>query len=201
MLSLFLVSQSFLGPSHYQRFLFHLFRRGGLLLGSGGLLLHRFGLLLWPGGLLLHLLRSGGLLPCLLCTGGLLSCLLRPGRLLLRLLCTGGSLLCLRRRGGLLPCLLCAGGFLPCLLHPGGLQFRQLCLASCSASVPGHSTSTWTWPSFPPPGLCHESGLRTSVNSPPEVTRSPQGLLHYTNCCTPPQTTIPIIHCTDDTHS
>ncbi len=48
---------------------------------------------------------------------------------------------------------------------------------------------------------CHESGLWTSVNSPPEVTRSPHGLLHYTNCCTPPQTTIPIIHYTDDTHT
>ncbi len=27
---------------------------------------------------------------------------------------------------------------------------------------------------------CHESGVWTSVNSPPEVTHSPHGLLHYT---------------------
>ncbi len=39
----------------------------------------------------------------------------------------------------------------------------------------------------------------TSVYSPPEVTHSPHGLLHYTNCCTSPKTTFPIIHCTDDT--
>ncbi len=32
-----------------------------------------------------------------------------------------------------------------------------------------------------------------SFNSPPEVTRSLHGLLHYTNGCTPPQTTIPIL--------
>ncbi len=48
---------------------------------------------------------------------------------------------------------------------------------------------------------CHESGLWTSTHSPPEVTRSPHGLLHYTNCCTSPRTTVPIIHCTDDTHT
>ncbi len=48
-------------------------------------------------------------------------------------------------------------------------------------------------------GYCHESGRLTSFNLPSEVTRSLHGLLHYTNCCTPPQTTIPIIHCTDDT--
>ncbi len=33
------------------------------------------------------------------------------------------------------------------------------------------------------------------------VVPPPHGLLHYTHCCTPPQTTIPIIHCTDDTHT
>ncbi len=27
------------------------------------------------------------------------------------------------------------------------------------------------------------------------------GLLHHTNCCTSPRTTVPIIHCTDDTHT
>ncbi len=48
---------------------------------------------------------------------------------------------------------------------------------------------------------CHESGSWASLNSPPEVTRSPHGLLHYTHCCTPPQTTIPITHCTDDTRT
>ncbi len=46
---------------------------------------------------------------------------------------------------------------------------------------------------------CHESWPWTSVYSPPEVTHSPHGLLHYTNCCTSPKTTFPIIHCTDDT--
>ncbi len=33
------------------------------------------------------------------------------------------------------------------------------------------------------------------------VALPPHGLLHYTHCCTPPQTTIPIIHCTDHTHT
>jgi len=44
-------------------------------------------------------------------------------------------------------------------------------------------------------GECHESCPCTSVHSPPEVTRSP----HY--CCTSIRTTIPIIHCTNDTHT
>ncbi len=43
-------------------------------------------------------------------------------------------------------------------------------------------------------GACHESCPCTSVHSPPEVTRSPHWLLHFTNCCTPSQNTIPIIH-------
>ncbi len=43
---------------------------------------------------------------------------------------------------------------------------------------------------------CYESWPCTSVYSPPEVTRSPHGLLHYTNCWT--KTTFPIIHCTDN---
>ncbi len=38
-------------------------------------------------------------------------------------------------------------------------------------------------------GLCHKSSSWASLNSPPEVTRSPHELLHYTHCCTPPQTT------------
>ncbi len=84
------------------------------------------------------------------------------------------------------------------------------------ASVSGLITSTWTWPSVPPPVppplhqggggrwivLCLEHLEATpwgGGNSPPEFTRSPHGLLHYTLCCTPPQTTIPITHCTDDT--
>ncbi len=79
------------------------------------------------------------------------------------------------------------------------------------ASVPRSYTFTWTWPAVPPPvppplhhppglcdvwsiwnpllgggELCHESDLWTSVHSPPEVTRSPHWLLHYTNCCTSP---------------
>ncbi len=33
------------------------------------------------------------------------------------------------------------------------------------------------------------------------LTHSPHGLLHYTNCCTLPWTTVPITHCTDDTHT
>ncbi len=33
------------------------------------------------------------------------------------------------------------------------------------------------------------------------VALPPHGLLHYTHCCTPPQTTFPIIHCTDHTHT
>ncbi len=40
---------------------------------------------------------------------------------------------------------------------------------------------------------CHKSVPWTSVHSPPEVTHSPHGLLHYT--------AYPIIHCTDDTHT
>ncbi len=63
----------------------------------------------------------------------------------------------------------------------------------------GQYERTWSFCKFIT--RCHESGLWTSFNSPPEVPRSPHGLLHYTNCCTSPQTTIPIIHCTDDTHS
>ncbi len=43
------------------------------------------------------------------------------------------------------------------------------------------------------------SGSWSYAHSPPEVTRSPHELLHNTHCCTPPQTTIPITHCTDDT--
>ncbi len=33
------------------------------------------------------------------------------------------------------------------------------------------------------------------------VALPPHGLLHYTHCCSPPQTTIPIIQCTDDTQT
>ncbi len=47
--------------------------------------------------------------------------------------------------------------------------------------------------------LLSRSGSWSYAHSPPEVTRSPHGLLHYTHCCTPPQTTNPITHCTDDT--
>ncbi len=47
----------------------------------------------------------------------------------------------------------------------------------------------------------HESGLWTSNHSPPVVTRSSHGLLHYTTVALPPRTTVPIIHCTDDTHT
>ncbi len=46
--------------------------------------------------------------------------------------------------------------------------------------------------------VCHESWPWSSVHSPTEVTRSPHWLLHYTTVALH-QTTIPIIHCTDDT--
>ncbi len=39
----------------------------------------------------------------------------------------------------------------------------------------------------------------TPCYSPPEVTRSPHGLLHHTNGWTSPKTTFPITHCTDVT--
>ncbi len=45
----------------------------------------------------------------------------------------------------------------------------------------------------------HESCPGTPCYSPPEVTRSPHGLLHHTNGCTSPKTTFPINHCTDVT--
>ncbi len=48
---------------------------------------------------------------------------------------------------------------------------------------------------------CHESGLWPSARSPPEVTHSLHGLLHYTTVETSPKTTFPIIHCTDVTHT
>ncbi len=47
--------------------------------------------------------------------------------------------------------------------------------------------------------ICHESCPCTPCYSPPEVTRSPHGLLHHTNACTSPKTTFPIIHCTNHT--
>ncbi len=46
---------------------------------------------------------------------------------------------------------------------------------------------------------CHESCPCTPCYSPPEVTRSPHGLLHHTNGCTLPKTIFPITHCTDIT--
>ncbi len=200
-----------------------LLHRGGLLpclLRTGGLLpclLRRGGLLpclLRTGGLLPCLLRRGGLLPCLLRTGGLLLC---RGGLLPCLLRTGGLLL---RRGGRLSG---SGGLLSrsggLLLRRGGLLLRLVVICSAVvvrfASMPSLSISTWTWPSVPPPvppplhrppglyrsvwktllvgGHCHKSVPWTSVHSPPEVTHSPHGLLHYT--------AYPIIHCTDDTHT
>ncbi len=147
------------------------------LLHTGGLLF----CLLRHGGLLLRLLRTGmfllclrcrgGLLPCLLCTGRFLLCLFRRGGLLLRLLCTGGLLLCLLCRGRLLPCLLCTAGL---LLRPGGRL----------------EVAPWG-------GLCHKSGLCTSIHSPPEVTHSPHGLLRYT---TLHYTTL-LLHFTSDNNS
>ncbi len=46
---------------------------------------------------------------------------------------------------------------------------------------------------------CHESCPCTPCFSPPEVTRSPHGILHHTNGCTSPKATFPITHCTDGT--
>ncbi len=100
----------------------------------------------WSGGLLLG---SGGL-P--LRPGGLWSRLLRPGGLWSRLL----------RPGGL--------QFHP--LRPGGLQFHPLrpgFLLCRLCLVPQHSTSTWTWPSVPPPvppPLHRPPGLFRSVWKP-----------------------------------
>ncbi len=101
-----------------------------------------------------------------------------------------------------------------------------LCPAD-SALVPSLSISTWTWTSNPPPvppllhrlldhikigssvsrsfggggGVCYESGLWTSVHSPPEVTCSPHGLLHHADCYMSLRTTFTIIHCTDCTYT
>ncbi len=126
MLSLSLVSQFSLDPSPCRGLQVPLFRRGGLLLRSGGLPLRLF----QSGGLQL---RRGGLLPGLLCTGGLQSRPLRPGGLQSRplrhggpLLRPGGLLSRLLRPGGLLSRLLCPGGLLSCLLRPGWLLFRRL---------------------------------------------------------------------------
>ncbi len=131
--------------------------------------------------------------PCV----GLPSDLLRRGGLLLK---SGGPLL---HRG-----VFCLGPVVFCSALVGSSSVRSAvvgsssvdsALASCSAdsaSVHSHSTSTWTWPSVPPPvppplhrppglyrsvwkplfgvgGVCHESCPCTSVHSPPEVTRSP----------------------------
>ncbi len=98
------------------------------------------------------------------------------------------------------PLVVLAPSALPCLPV-------LLVLPWCSAgslSVLGLSTSSWTCPSVPPPCsasaplpswivlslerlkaapwwvvLCHESGSWSSIHSPPEVTFSPHGLLHY----------------------
>ncbi len=191
MLCLFRVSQCSLGPSPCRDLQACLLRRGGLLLWSGDLLLRSGGLPLRSGGLLL---RRGGLL---LKSDGLPLHLFQYVGLQLR---RGDLLPCPLLPGGLQSRLLCPGGLQTCLLCLGGLQSRLLTLASCSASsaystsstsIPGHSTSTWAWPSIPPPvppmlhrspftPLCHKSGLWISVNSQPEVTRSPHGLLRYT---------------------
>ncbi len=84
--------------------------------------------------------------------------------------------------------------------------FQEPARSNCSWQVPTWSThwgknkkkDPWKYEAV---SDCHESGSWASLNSPQEVTRSPHGLLHYTHCCTPPQTTIPIAHCTDDTRT
>ncbi len=138
-------------------------RRGGLLLGSGGLPLRRGGLLLRSGGFLLHLLCPGGLRSRLLRPGGLRSRPLRPGGLQFHRLCPGFPL-CLSLQS--------------LHLHMD-LALRP---SPCSTSAPPPSwialerleAALWGG------GLCHESGLWPSARSPPEVTHSPHGLLHYT---------------------
>ncbi len=72
-------------------------------------------------------------------------------------------------------------------------HFRSTALLHCSEFGVSGSRSLGEG------GLCHESCPCTPGYSPPEVTRSPHGLLHHTNGCTSPKTTFPIINCTDDT--
>ncbi len=204
-LCLFRVSQCSLGPSPYRGLQVCLLRRGGLLLWSGGLLLWSRGLplrsgdlllfcgglLLRSGGLPLHLfqsvglqLRRGGLLPCLLLPGGLHSRLLRPGGLQFCLLHPVGLQSRLLHPGFLL-CRLCLLYLSPRPLHVG-LALRP---SPCSAYAP---PSSWIV-------LYHKSGLLNSCY----LTTGGHSLttwtlaLHY--CCTSPQTTIPNIHCTDNT--
>ncbi len=169
-----------------------LLRHGGLLLRSGGLLLRRGGLLLRSGGLLLQsggpLLRRGGLLlyrgERLLRPGGLTSHLLHPGGLLLRLLRPGVLLLCLLRPGGLTSHPLCPGGLLLRLLRRGGPLFCRPC------------AGLWLHPGFL---LCRFCLGPRPLHFHVDLTLRALGLLHYTNCCTSPKTTFPLIHCTDDT--
>ncbi len=211
MLCLSVGSQFPLGPS-----LCH-----GSLLRPGGCLLRQ----LRTGGLLLCLLHRGGLLPCLLYTGGLLLCLLRRGGLLPCLLYTGGLLLC----HGVFFAPAAPPWWAPVPSVPSwwALFLSALPWYSALPALPRFLVSSLPHgpgpPSLPrfhlrskaslivlclerleaPPwggGLCHKSGSWASLNSPPEVTCSPHGLLYYTHCCTPPQTAIPITHCTEDTH-
>ncbi len=169
-----------------------LLRHGGLLLRSGGLLLRRGGLLLRSGGLLLQsggpLLRRGGLLlyrgERLLRPGGLTSHLLHPGGLLLRLLRPGVLLLCLLRPEGSRPirsalvgsCYVCSAMVGLCSVGPvlaSGSTLASYSARFCLGPRPLHFHV--------------------------DLTLRALGLLHYTNCCTSPKTTFPLIHCTDDT--
>ncbi len=162
--------------------------------------------LLRPGERLLCQLRTGGLLLCLLCRRGLLPCLiytggllLRHGGLLPRLLRPGGLRSRLLRPGGLLSSLLHSGGLLSHLPSPGGLRSRLFspgglwsCLLRLGTLLCRLCLSSWSR------HFHMDLALRPSPSS---TSAPPHGLLHYTHCCTPPQTTIPITHCTDDTRT
>ncbi len=85
----------------------------------------------------------------------------------------------------------------PC---PWPLASAQVSCSAVSASVPGHSTSTWTWPSVPPPvppPLHHPPGLYRSVWKPLlgggyvtnlvhalPFTRHQRSLAHHMDSCT-----------------
>ncbi len=178
------------------------------------------GSLLRPGGRLLRQLCTGGLL---LCRGGLLLCLLRRGGLLLY---TGGLLLRQWRSSAppappwWAPVPYVPPWWAPVSSAPpwwapvsSALPWWAPVLSappwySALPSLPRFLVSSIPHGPVPPPVSppLHLPpilfmGSWASLNSPPEVTHSPHGLLHYTHCCTPPQTTIPITHCTDDTRT
>ncbi len=195
-----------------------LLRRGGFLsrlFRPGGLrsrLLCPVGLQFRPGGLLSRLLSPGGLQFCLFRPGGLLSRLLHPGGLQFRLFRPGGLQSRLLRPGGLRSRLLRAGGLRSRLLRPGGLLFRLFRLGSLLCRL---CLGSWSWHFLMDLALRPSPG---STSAPPpswivprleHLEAAPWGgalsriwmPFHHMDSCTPPQTTFPIIHCTDHTHT